>query len=260
MTCRDIERLILPYAQGAEIPPEAAAHITGCAKCASLVRAMAATEPAPIPSSERLQQIKAGIVAGLKPVKPLAPTRVFVAALILIAAFAAAVGVFELGTAGWHALSVLQAAAVFTALAGCALVLAVSLARQIVPGSRVWLPAAWSVFGFLAIMGAIFAILYQPQREPTFISTGLVCLRIGLECALPVALLCWLILRRGAILNPVAAGALTGALAGLSGLLLLEIFCPNLNAYHILTWHLGAVVASTLGGTIIGVIVERVRK
>jgi hypothetical protein len=184
---------------------------------------------------------------------------VLASALLVIAAFAAAIGVFELGTAGWRTLNVLQAAAVFTALAACSVLLALSLARQIVPGSRVLLPASWSVFGFLAIIGAIFVTLYQAHPEPAFVSTGLVCLRIGLECAAPVAALCWLVLRRGAILNPRAVGALTGALAGFSGLLLLEIFCPNLNAYHVLAWHLGAVLASTLGGTATGIIVEHFR-
>jgi len=32
----------------------------------------------------------------------------------------------------------------------------------------------------------------------------------------------------------------------------LEIFCPNLNEYHILAWHLGAALASVAGGVAIG--------
>jgi len=260
VTCHEVERLIIPYAQGGAVPPEAAAHIAGCKSCTSLVMALSQTDPPPAPSAEQLWQIMSGIVATLKPVKPLAPTRVFVWALMLVAVFAAAVGVIELGTAGWHALSLLQATAVFTTLAVCVFVLALSLARQIVPGSRPLLPAHLSVLGFLAIIGAIFSTMYQAHPEPAFLSTGLMCLRIGLECAVPVAALCWLVLRRGAILNPRALGVLTGALAGLSGLLLLEIFCPNLNAYHVLAWHLGAVLASTLGGLATGIIVEHFRE
>ena len=260
MTCHEVERLIIAYAQGGAIPPEAAAHIAGCKSCTSLAMAFAPTDPPPAPSSEQLQQIKSGIVATLKPVQPLAPTRVFVSALILIAVFAAAAGVLELGTAGWHALSPLQATAVFTALAVSLFVLSFSLARQIIPGSRLLLPPHLSVLGFVAIVGAIFGTMYQAHSEPAFISTGLMCLRIGLECAVPVAALCWLVLRRGAILNPKALGLLIGALAGLSGLLLLEIFCPNLNAYHVLAWHLGVVLASTLGGMAAGFIVEHFRQ
>jgi hypothetical protein len=68
-----------------------------------------------------------------------------------------------------------------------------------------------------------------------------------------------LILRRGVVLNPAAAGALTGLLAGVSGLTLLEIFCPNPDKYHILAWHMGAALVSTIGGAAIGWLVDRFR-
>jgi hypothetical protein len=56
--------------------------------------------------------------------------------------------------------------------------------------------------------------------------------------------------------EPRVTGATAGALAGLSGLTVLEIFCPNLNAYHILVWHMGAVLASAVGGMAIGILAE----
>jgi hypothetical protein len=126
------------------------------------------------------------------------------------------------------------------------------------PGSRVLVPAPWIVLGFPVVMGAIFATLFRAQPEALFVATGLTCLRIGLECALPVAAVCWLVLRRGAVLGERTAGALAGALAGLSGLLLLEIFCPNLNAYHVLAWHLGAAVVSTAAGMAAGMAAGRI--
>jgi hypothetical protein len=36
----------------------------------------------------------------------------------------------------------------------------------------------------------------------------------------------------------------------------LEIFCPNLNEYHILVWHLGTVFVTAVGGLAIGMIAE----
>jgi Negative regulator of sigma F len=51
-------------------------------------------------------------------------------------------------------------------------------------------------------------------------------------------------------------GATIGALAGLSGLAVLGLFCPNLNEYHILVWHFGSVLVSTGGGLAIGTISE----
>jgi hypothetical protein len=203
-----------------------------------------------------LERIKAETLSALKPVRPLPPSGAFFVALILIAASMVAVGVFELGSAGWRALGSLQRIAVFTALATGFCLLALSLIRQVVPGSTVLFSTPPFVVAVLGLMASIFASLFQPHKEPTFVATGLVCLRIGLECAIPTATLSWLILRRGAILNPVAAGARTGAFAGLSGLLLLEIFCPNLNKFHILLWHLGAALVSLAAGTTIGFIAE----
>jgi hypothetical protein len=256
VTCRELEDLLIPYAKGAAIPPGAAAHIAACERCRTLAGALGESDDAVPPSLEQLQRIKAETMADLKPVGPLAPTGVLWLALLLIAAAAAAGGVLELGTAGWRALGPLTRIAVFTALAaGCGL-LGLSLARQVVPGSRVLFPTPLFVIAVLGIMASIFATLFHPHREPTFIATGLVCLRIGLECAAPVAILSWLVLRRGEFLNPVAAGAMMGALAGLSGLVLLEIFCPNLNKYHILVWHLGAALLSTCAGTAVGIVAE----
>jgi hypothetical protein len=121
----------------------------------------------------------------------------------------------------------------------------------------VFVPASRSIAGVLAIFAGIFVALFQFHPERTFVATGLVCLRIGLECAFAVAAISWLILRRGAALNRIAAGALAGALAGLSGLALLEIFCPNLNRYHILVWHLGAALTSTIVGILAGIVAQR---
>jgi hypothetical protein len=41
-----------------------------------------------------------------------------------------------------------------------------------------------------------------------------------------------------------------------SGLTLLEIFCPNPNKYHILLWHIGAALVSTIGGAAMGWIAD----
>jgi hypothetical protein len=125
-----------------------------------------------------------------------------------------------------------------------------------VPGSVIRLsPYALLVAGLGAII-ALCAILFRPHSETAFVPTGLVCLRIGLECAVPAALLLWVVLRRGAVLSPVAAGATAGSLAGLAGLIVLEIFCPNLNRNHILVWHVGAVLTSVLGGTAVGAVAD----
>jgi hypothetical protein len=256
MTCPDVEGLIIAYASGAAIPPEAATHIAGCERCRRLARAIAETHQGTPPSPDRLREIKAGILADLKPVKPLAPAGGFFFALMVILLGVAAVGRATLGIAGWRALSPSLRIFVFTALAAAAGLLAFSLVRQMAPASRL-LPSPYLlVIMVLGIIASLFGTLFQPHEESTFVATGLVCLKIGLTCAISAALLYWLVLRRGAILNPILTAVTAGALAGSSGLTVLEIFCPNLNEYHILVWHLGAALLSATGGLAIGFIAE----
>jgi len=256
VTCRDIESLIITYTSGAVTPPEVAAHIAGCERCRRLVRALAEPPPVVSPPPDQLRRIEAGILADLKPVKPLPPAGVLWFALLFIFAVVVAVGGVALGAAGWRALSVLQRLAVFSALTAAAGLLAFSAGRQIVPGSKLLVSPYLSVVAVLAGIAGICTSLFHPHAESAFVSTGLVCLRIGLECAVPAALLLWLLLRRGAVLNPMLTGATAGALSGLSGLTVLEVFCPNLNKYHIVVWHLGAALASAAAGLAVGMIAE----
>jgi hypothetical protein len=251
-----VEGLIIPYASGAPVPAEAAAHISGCERCRLLASSMGRVTDAAPPPSEALKRIEAGILADLKPVKPLAPAGVFVCALILVLAAVAAAGAGVLGVAGWQALDLAQRTAIFSTLTVGTAMLAFLTARQIVPGSRLAMSPYLSVVILWGVFASLIAILFRPHEEPAFVSTGLVCLRIGLECALTAGVLSWLLLRRGAILNPPLTGVTAGALAGLSGLTVLELFCPNPNAYHIFVWHLGAAMASALGGMAIGLFAE----
>ncbi len=255
MTCRDVDGMLISKRPRAAIPPEMSAHIAGCDRCRRLIQALEhAPEAAPPP--DRIGRIQSAILADLKPVKPLPSAGVLWVAFLLAVAVVAAIGTSVLGTAGWHALSTPQRVAIFATLAASAALLALSSGRQIVPGSMLRMGPPVLVIAVLAVVTGICAIAFRPHAEPTFVATGLVCLRIGLECAVAAAVLVWLVLRRGAILTPMLTGATAGALAGLSGLTVLEMFCPNLNRNHILAWHLGAVLASVLGGVAIGIIAE----
>jgi hypothetical protein len=256
MMCRDMEDLIISYASGAAIPPEAAAHIADCGRCQRLARAIGQTREFASPSRKQLDGIATGILADLKVVKPLPPTSVLVFILVSILVVVAAAGGAVLGNAGWNALILLQRITVFTALAVAAALLSFSISRQIVPGGKLLLPPYSLIIAVLGVMIGICITLFHPHAESSFVSTGLVCLRIGIESAISAAALFWVLLRRGAILSPILTGATAGALAGLSGLTVLEIFCPNLNEYHILVWHLGSVLASTVGGMAVGIIAE----
>jgi hypothetical protein len=90
--------------------------------------------------------------------------------------------------------------------------------------------------------------VFQFQHEQNFWRQGWSCLRAGVPLGLVAALPFWLLLRRGAILAPRIAGAAAGLLAGLVGTSALEIHCPILDAWHILTWHLGVALLGAVVG------------
>jgi hypothetical protein len=78
------------------------------------------------------------------------------------------------------------------------------------------------------------------------------CMKNGLTYSILAAFLFWVILRRGAILYPKLIGAFAGGLAGLGGLSVLEVNCPNLNVFHFLVWHGVVVVIGSLAGALLG--------
>jgi hypothetical protein len=105
---------------------------------------------------------------------------------------------------------------------------------QLVPGSRQHL--SWGAFltiGTAALLG-VFALVFGDYRTDHFISAGIACLLTGLLLAILAAFLSWLLLRRGFAVNSVAAGLVGGALAGLSGVTMLELHCANFQALHVL--------------------------
>jgi hypothetical protein len=85
-------------------------------------------------------------------------------------------------------------------------------------------------------------------------------MRNGLTYSIPAAFLFWLLVRRGAILYPKLIGAAAGGLAGLVGFSVLEINCSNLNVFHILVWHWGVVLISSVAGALLGAAVEYIER
>ena len=82
------------------------------------------------------------------------------------------------------------------------------------------------------------------DRTAEFIAQGVPCLRAGLLHAIPASLAAWWILRRGFAVKPVAAGLATGTLAGLAGVAMLELHCPNFEAPHLMVWHIAVIPVS----------------
>jgi hypothetical protein len=80
----------------------------------------------------------------------------------------------------------------------------------------------------------------------------------GLTYSLPTAFLLWLLFWRGAMLYPKNIGAAEGGLSGLIGLSVLELNCQNLDVFHILVWHLGVVLISSVAGALVGTAAEHI--
>ena len=153
-----------------------------------------------------------------------------------------------------------QSIVMVCALLASAGLLVYSLVHQLAPGSRhrispARLPAA--VIGLLALL---MAGLFQFQPERHFWGTGLACLREGGPFALLAAVPFWLLLRRGGGLSPRVTGATAGLLAGLVTTSAQEIYCPILDASHILTWHLGVALLGAVIGLTAGFAAEAAGK
>ena len=261
MKCRDVEDVLATSnTRGTgNLMPSVRAHIEECKSCQEFARIVElASADAQIDSSQidRLQKM---IVGDLQPVRPLLPCWVFLLAFALIFVGLSYLGVLYLGPYGWFVLMPGQKVAVFATLAASAALLAFSLVKQMVPGQK-WLPRQGLLpVGLFVLLCLVVASVFQVRTDPRFVQSGEACLKAGMPYAIPAAFVFWLILRRGAILSPRVAGAITGMLAGLVSTTVLEVHCPNLNVWHILVWHVGIALLGLVTGLFVATVGHAIR-
>lgn len=260
MTCRDIDDLMSSAPGNPVRTPEAIEHLAKCGDCRALIGVLYEDGKLAPPPQSQLNRIHARIIGNLKPVRPLAPSRFFLFACAIIFFCIVGIGVTPFGMNGWSALSVPQKIAIFATLATSAGLLVVSTVGQMVPGSKYALAPASLLIEILAILVIVFAAAFRPREEKAFVTSGLACMKNGLTYAIPAAFLLWLMVRRGAILYPKLMGAAIGGLAGLVGLSVLEMNCPDLNVFHVLVWHGGVVLLSSGAGVLFGAAVEYIQR
>jgi len=252
MTCREMDWIITSSSPSSGFPPEAAEHIAECARCWRLVGILDENCPSSLPSGIQLERIAATLSKDLAPVQPLAKARVFLVGLALVFLVSVALGSWLLGTNGWRQLGTVQKIAVLVPQSACAVLLASSLVRLMVPGSTHPISPALLPVGVLTLLVVAIHFTFSPHPESRYIASGIDCIRTGLTYAVPAAAAFWLLVRRGAILAPGLTGATAGGLAGLAGMWVLDMRCPNSNAYHILIWHVGVALVAMAGGFAIG--------
>jgi hypothetical protein len=197
------------------------------------------------------------MATNLQPMRPVTPARYLFGALVGILISVVALGVYRMGAFGISVMTPLQSAGILSALAVSTGLLAYSLVQQMVPGARHRISPRLLPVGITISLMIAMAVLFQFQHERNFWGNAWACIRAGIPFGVLAAVPLCLVLRRGAILSPAMTGAATGLFAGLVGTSVLEIHCPNLDAWHILISHLGVAILCALAGLVIGLAAER---
>jgi len=206
---------------------------------------------------ELLDRIAASMGPSLVAVRPLPPSWAMEGGLVAIAVAIAIAGAAKMGFFGFMKLIVLDRVIIFLMLGMLIFLAASEWVSENIPGSRRRLTPGAALAVTIVGMLAVFGLLFRDYHTHRFLSAGLACLGFGLLCALPVAFLGWLVLRRGFAVNAITTGLVGGTLAGLAGVTLLELHCPNFQALHILIWHTAVVPVSAGAGAMLGWMLAR---
>lgn len=212
-----------------------------------LEKAAQASQPV---SPALMERIAGSIKPSMRPVRPMPPAWLLTGYLILISSTVALAGAARAGFFGVERLGAFDRALIFLTVGIFIWAAASEFVSSMIPGSKRRVhPWALMSISCLTLM-CIFAGVFHDDHTDHFVSAGVACLSAGVLHAIPIALVSWLLLRRGFATQPVLAGVVAGTLAGLGGLLMLELHCPNFQAPHVLVWHTAVVPVSAGGGAL----------
>jgi hypothetical protein len=253
MSCDDLLRRL---AEGANLDAAAQEHLANCPNCREILAwASDAQAFQDKPDLQRLGRIQQQITAQWRPVKPIASNATILIALLLLFLFLAAGASALIGNFGLRALHPLQMFIYYGGLAlGTALTASI-VVQLMVPGSKVRFNPRFLIPTIAAMIVLIIVLLF-PNFNSAFLHGGMRCFWNGIAAAVIAGLLFATVLRRMFPSAPVAAGGSIGFLAGLCGVTVLALHCSVLVSVHILVWHFGVLILSTLGGAFIGYIIQ----
>lgn len=206
----------------------------------------------PGPHGETLDKIAESIVSPIGPVRPMPATWLLAAQLALICALVAFAAAAPLGFFGLAKMKVLDRFGVFSALCFLILVAAPEVVRTVIPGSRRRLSSGSLLATAVSAMAAVLFLCFRELHTTRFLHAGLVCLTLGSLTAAFTALFLCIVLRRGFAADAGSAGLAGGTLAGLVGVTMLELHCPNFETAHLLVWHVGVLFVSAGLGAVLG--------
>ena len=251
MKCDDFTALL---AGGDPLSQSVKEHVASCAACRLMMESLKAPEAELRPDQvKRLQHL---VMSSLQPVRPLPSENSLM--LIFLAGFVVfcLLATVPLHFRAYRVLTVYQNVAYY----GLLLVLAAAFSRAVVermiPGAMRRINTAALVTFTLLSLALISIPLFVNFGLNRFVQSGIPCLRLGIVCAGLSGALASLLVRRGFLTSPIETGTTAGFFAGLAGFTVLALHCPIKNALHVMAWHLGAMVASGIGGAIAGLALD----
>ena len=237
---------------GFALSAEARRHLARCERCRNLYDYLASPPALVSVSSELTDRVRATLKSSLKPVNPVGSTARIAIQLLLVFALLAASVASLMKTAGLQAMTRGQLAGITIALIIGAGLLSLSLASQMIPGSLQRVSAKTAMTILAAAFFLTIAVLFPWRAPEEFFTLGWHCLKLGTTIAIPAAVVFGIMVWRGAPLGLGTLGATLGAIAGLVSVTILQSNCDMQDAIHLLVWHGGVLVITTLTGFLIG--------
>ncbi len=254
LTCQQVDAFFDQQWGGrdAPVPRNVADHLEQCAACRNLLELLRRQGPERPVSAGVQSQIESTVLGSLEPVTLVPSTTGFVLAFLAVFALGLLVSVSITGLRGLHRMNLVQVLVVGSVLVAGGVLLAVSLSRLVVPGSRHRIQPKVLVVSVAAAFLCALALLFPWKLEARAWYWNLSCFSVGSLLALLATFPLWLLVRRGAVLWPALTGAATGLLAGLVGATVINLGCPTITAPHLITWHATVPISCTLAGFLVG--------
>jgi hypothetical protein len=253
MNCDD---LLHRLSEGAKLDAAAQQHLAHCPGCREILAWATQTQASKeTPDPQRLGRIQQQMTAHWRPVKPIASNTTLFISLLLLFLLLAICAVLLIGYFALRAIHPLQMVIYYGGLAVGAALAAAVVVQFMVPGSKIRFNPRLIMPAIGIAIVAIVIVLF-PNFNSAYWHGGLACFRSGMAAAVVAGVLFATVLRRMFPTAPVAAAASIGFFAGLCGVTVLAMHCALFASPHILVWHFGVLVVSTLAGAFIGYITE----
>ncbi|HVW08749.1 MAG TPA: NrsF family protein [Bryobacteraceae bacterium] len=204
------------------------------------------------PDPARVARIREKFSASAAPVRPLPSNGRLTAAILAVFVVVAIALAAPFGYRGFAKMSPAAAWVDYSAIVLLAAVLAGMVIGAMIPGSRRVLSPLAGAAAAVVLLCSATLLLFPSYDMTRFFARGIPCLRLGTLCAVPGGIAAWLLMRRGFIVDPARAAFAGGALAGLLGIAVLALHCPIFTAPHIIVWHVGVIVVTSIAGAVAG--------